>query len=410
MQVLKKTVKVLYGESHSNIDIKNNVPEGGLLRFAQIFREYFLGRSTIELSPVLFTHALKKGEPFIRNTTIKGHVFKEIVYDRELIRSMYSLSWTRTSFLKHVSPLIKQAELLFDEVKPDIVFINGIILTNWVLLYVARKKKIPVVIQHAGIWKKEIRSGANGLSSSLRKMFYQVERDTITLGCHHIFLNEYSKNVFLNLYRINEKQLLSFRIIPLPIPLPDSVTDSRKPHAGTSVKIGVVARWDSIKNHSAVLRLATAMSALKNWSVHTVASMPQKLSDFGQRYVKQVIIHKPMSPQQLTHFYRSMDVVFLPSHFDVSPGVVPEALLAGTPVIISERVGWVDEFRACGLDDHIISGKASGKTLLAAVKNIVQKSKENQIKYTELVHHIRKQHDPKKVLKQYEDLFTAAVN
>jgi len=404
---MRNKINILYNETHSNLHVKTLNPQGGPSRFSQSFRDYFLAKKEFNLIPVLFSHEDGNKAPYIRTTTIDSKYFFELVYDRAAINLIQKKDISRQRFVSYLAPWIKGIEDLFDTSKPDLVFLNGFGPTNWVLMYVAHSKNVPVVIQHAGIWKKEVRRVKKAFSQAIRKIFYDLERDTARWAAMHIFLNTYSKEVFMGAYKKSVRKIIPSVVIPLPISI--ATPPERKKEENTEVSIGVVARWDSIKNHTAILRLASSKFLPTNWSVHAVTRI-SKPSVFSKKYTKQVAIHEPMSPALLMNFYTSMNVTLLLSHFDVSPTVIAESFAAGTPVIISDKVGWQDEYKACGLEDHIVPTTVGGKTLVSVIKKVLLRQSENTVKYKKFSKHIAQTHSPKKVFDDYSSLFMSIIN
>ncbi|MHB1330352.1 MAG: glycosyltransferase family 4 protein [Minisyncoccota bacterium] len=405
----KEVVKILYNGSHTNKNTKDLVPQGGPSRFARTFRNYFLKNKDFYLCPILFTHE-DGSEPYLKRSGVGENVFNELVFDRDIIRSTYKKSFTRSSLVEYLKPFISKLSIFIEKENPDIVFLNGFSLTNWILLYVAHKHSIPVVIQHAGIWKKEIWRSRNAFSPSTRKILYDFERDTVRWCKHHIFLNNFSKKVFVDLYKNTWIKNKKSSIIPLPIDLPEKrfVRKDVVHKTPDHLMIGGVARWDSIKNHSAILRLASSKSLPEFWQIHVVTRIPY-MSDFAKKYVKYVEVHPPVQPKDLEKFYEKMDIIFLPSNFDVSPTVVAESILAGTPVIISDQVGWQDEFVRCGLSDHIVPTRISGKKLINVINKVMLKRKVSNWKYALLQKFIRRNHKPSLVMNKYQQVFKLFV-
>jgi glycosyltransferase involved in cell wall biosynthesis len=399
----KKTIKILYNESHSNKDTKV-IAQGGPSRFAYSFRKYFLSQKGFTLYPLLFTHQ-DRTKPFIRSVPIGKSNFYELVYDRSLL-SLNKKEFTKKSLIQYLKPFIQELQEFIRTENPDVVLLNGFSITNWILLYASHLCGVPVVIQHAGIWKKEITVGKDAFSPSMRSIFYDMEKDTVRWCKHHIFLNTFSKDVFMDLYLETRKKDFSSSIVPLSI---DASAVKTKKVAKTYDKkdplnIGVVARWDNIKNHSAILRLAMSHNKPSNWQIHVVTRVPF-LSDFAKKYVKHVKICSPMSPEKLKDFYRAMDVVILPSHFDVSPTVVAESILIGTPVIISDRVGWCDEFVRFGLADNIVPREISGQKLINVIYKVMSEHKTKAKKYALFREYIQKTHRTSSVLAGYKKIF-----
>ena len=403
-----KALRILYNGSFSVLEPNKVLAQGGPSRFEDIFRKFFL-KEDFFIIPFLFTESADTSVPYIRVKTREGNLFNELVYCNDTRSLFQNKNPKRSLFLKTIQQTVKVIRSTLIQEKIDVVFLNGFSLNNWLLLYAAHKEKIPVVIQHAGIMKKEI-SRHMSFSSATKKIIYQMERDTIRWCSHHIFLNTFSKEVFIKLYNVKDQTKIISTIIPLPVPLTRN-SKSIKKSIETNIKIGMVARWDSIKNHSAMLRLATASTRPKNWTCHTVVHIPEasNIFTFPKKYKAAVYTHRPMLPENLTHFYQKMDIIFVPSNFDVSPTVVAEAFLAGVPVIISNNVGWQNEFIECGLGDHIIATNSSGNQLVKIISRILSQREMNMKKYIAMTNHILKIHKPDRVFNQYALIFKKTV-
>ncbi len=406
MSDFKKPLNILFNDTINSIKSKKAVAQGGPSRFSQNFHEFFSDNKEFILHPLIIS--LKDELP--DDTLFKEIRSNNILFNKIYIKNKYirggnkNTPVTKAKFIKQLNPIIDAVSRFFELKAIDIVFLNGFSLYNWIIMYVAHKKGVPVVIQHAGIWKKEVAIKKDRIPQFLRKIYYDMERDTIKYCAHHIFLNEFSRDVFLKIY--NQKEI-NHSIVPLPIP-----TISRRKtkkleeiNFNHNLKLGSVARWDEIKNHSAILRLASSHLKPKGWSVHTVTYIPDLKYKFVQKYIKFVQIQEPMSPEKLVDFYQSMDIVILLSNFDVSPTVVAESITSGTPVIISNKVGWQNEFISSGLEDHIVDPKISGKKLISVINNIIENVEDNKKKYKKLKNLIRKNHNPNIVFSQYANIF-----
>jgi len=400
-------IKVLYNESHTNYN-KKFKPQGGPSRFASGFREFFLFQEKFSLCPILFSHG-DNCKPKIKKTSTKNGIFSELVYDKKIITSVYKENITKSALIKYLKPFLDELNTFIIKEKPDVVFLNGFSLSNWMLMYSAHKIGVPIVIQHAGIWKKEVRRTKVSFSPEMKRIFYDMERDTVRWCSNHIFLNNFSKEIFSDLYKGVWNRKKQFEIIPLPIE--SKIFPFKKPKVyndESDLDIGVVARWDGIKNHRAILRLANAISKEQKWKIHTVTNISPITSEIelAKKYTAKVNICAPMSPEKLTDFYRSMDLILMLSNFDVSPTVVAESVLAGTPVIISDQVGWKDKFVTLELSDHIVSNNVSGKKLKNVIDQLMSKQEVNINKYKNLQDYIEKNHNPVKVFRKYASVFS----
>jgi glycosyltransferase involved in cell wall biosynthesis len=66
-----------------------------------------------------------------------------------------------------------------------------------------------------------------------------------------------------------------------------------------------------------------------------------------------------LSPLELTALYGLVDIVFVPSLYDCGPRVIPEALRAGTPVVVTNRVGTASLIRGV-VGDVVSYGDVTG--------------------------------------------------
>jgi len=404
--------RILYNDSDINIKESSRHPQGGVTRFAQIFNAYFGNQEDITLIPFLFSPYNDDRDPVVRHKITSNDQYAEVSYDRSIIRALHYEELTKNQFIKRLAPIFDRIQLFMSEIKPDVIFLNGFAISNWMLMYVGHKLSIPVVIQHAGIWKVEIMSTLKSFPFKIKRNFYSLERDTVKYCSHHIFLTESSRQQFQKLY-VSEKTVQKFKdhssVIPLPVDVKNTAKRKKLSKDGV-VEIGMVARWDAIKNHTAVLKLANAKNKPLGWHIQTVSKIPNKEFDFINRYVSKIDIVTPMSPEKIVSFYKKMDITILPSHFETFGGVVVESLLAGTPVVISDKVGVVGLYDKFGLQDHIIKTNISGNKLVEVIKNIIFNQDNNEVKYERLRKYIIDNFNSESVLSKYLKLFKAYSN
>ncbi len=400
-----KEFKILYNGSLANFNYKKIKPQGGPARFACEFRKFFLQYKYVKIIPVVFNINPDVSTVRNRETRVNGNIFYEIVHNPEPVKIVATATSTLADAKNKLKHIFESVEDIILNEKPNVVFLNGFSLYNWILLEAAKSLNVPVVVQHAGLWKKEIQQHSERYSSKTRKLFYTMERATVSASVFHIFLNKFSMDVFKNIHHISESDPFEYRVISLPIPVVEPARRRVFSKKRTHIDIGMVARWDSIKNHSATYRLATAEKFPKDWNVHSVTKIPSMEYEFPKKYIKHINVHAPMSPSSLVMFYKDMEIVIVPSHFDVSPTVVAEAFLAGVPVIISDKVGWINEFVACGLEDHIIRTSISGNSFVRKIATILENRQANEKKYSMFLSYIKNKHSAKKIFREYFALF-----
>ncbi len=404
-------IRVVFNDAHVNLPLNTQIPQGGVSRFAQKFEKYFkINHPHIDLISLLFSHNTINKDIYIRET--RGvHKYYELVYPRSSLIKTYKKEYTKKEYTKFLEPWISKIEEILKKVQPNIVFLNGFSLSNWIIMSASYRQKIPICIQHAGIWKKELITSQKSFSSSIKKIFMDYEKDIFKKTSHQIFLNEFSRDIFFSLHNIsnNKKNLSKTSVIPLPI----NTTNFKKIHISNkkTYNIGVVARWDRIKNHDATLRLAKYIKKNKlPFSISVVTHWDEKhVTDFNSEYKKRIKIIKPMSPDKLLTFYSKQDIILIPSRFDVSPTVLMEALSCGKPVIISSSVGWISDYHKFKLDKLIINPQTSGENIYNSINELISNKTTYINKFNKLQKKIINKHNTKEVFKEYYNIFKTFI-
>jgi glycosyltransferase involved in cell wall biosynthesis len=406
---MKAPIRILFNDSRNNLPGSKYIANGGPARFADLFTSYFK-TTPHHLISVFFSYNGENSNIELRTIASKKQQdYIEVIYPRKKLSGEYKKDYKKKAFLQFLSPWLEQVEKLFDQALPDVVFLNGYSLTNYLLFAVAKKKGVPVCIQHAGLWVKEVTmASGSAFSPSVAKIFIAFEKELITHTTHHMFLNTFSMEQFLTLHKISKQDLHEWSIVPLPIPVPKKIVPfTLLPKSSRNMAIGSVARWDAIKNHSALLRLAEY--AKENSLPETVSVVTEPFngiqSEFRDRYAAAVTVVPSMDPKKLSSFYSSCDVIILPSLFDVSPTVVMEATLLGKPVIISNQVGWVSAYTSGGLLPLVISPAASGKEIQDVIDILFTYPERFLKRLTAFQNRVVKNHLPQYVFPKYEKIF-----
>lgn len=227
---------------------------------------------------------------------------------------------------------------LMTRLKPDVVFLNGFSVHGWLMLAAAHELHLPILMKHGGLWRIEIDLYRDLYSRAGRKIMHEMERDISRYADMEIFLNETSREQYKKI--VSPLPLRPSVVIPQPLP-PLRPHQHAKRHK-ERLQIGIVARWDRIKNHKALYAVAKRAHALNlPWDFHAVCKFPEHPKRrIGQIYKTHVQVHPPMKKPELFKFYDKMDIMLLPSLYDVMPHVVIEAASRGVGTIISKNVGW----------------------------------------------------------------------
>lgn len=396
---------ILTNEYKSSLAHSNSKVKGGPARFALDFSAYATsqGHEWIGLIHAPQTDKIKKVKDGsdthtkkqfytlpLPKTTTKGLGDVTIYQDpSELFQNEIVL----------VSDLIKH-------IKPDVVLLNGFSVYAWVLFKSAHACGVPVVIQHAGIMAREVEEYKDRFTDAAQKVCTEMERNAAEYATANVFLNEWSKNQFKEILR--PKKINGEEIIPLPHPGLTFQSAERKKNGG-EIRIGVVARWDRIKNHNAVYELAKLVREQQlPWSITSVTAIPDSdiQKEFKNHYKKIISVIPSIDRESIADFYRLQEIMILPSHFDVSPTVVMEAISVGVPTLISKNAGWVSEYERFGMRDWI-ADFSDPRQAAHIISKHLSRSKWPEIK--KFAAHIKETHNPESVYEQYLQLFTRVI-
>lgn len=400
-------MRILTNEYLSNALPDTGIAHGGPAHFARAFSSYLIGSSDNVWIGLTQDRRRARKKRFIR----------QISCDSQKRYYGFSPSGDRTDvFIKEQAGKVDPGQWFAEELdqlrrfirktRPDVLFLNGFSLYAWLLLRAAKDEDLPIVIQHAGIAKKEFDQYKHLYTPAFRKAMLGMEKDIARYVDKQIFLNEYSYSVFNAIVaRVPETKKA---IIPLPYPalFAQAFPTAQRKKVSKTVRIGCVARWDRIKNHEALLALAKVLrDKYPEWEMVCVTRIPDsvKYAEFKQAYRSHIRVVDPMPSKKLRAFYRSVDILVLPSHFDVSPGVVMEAALCGVGTLISPFVGWVSSYAAAGLDDWVVDF-SHPREVVKKLESFIKKPAPAAFRRGFL-----RDHCPDRVFAQYEEVFASAI-
>lgn len=371
---------------------------GGPARFAKEFSDFAVNNGHKWVG--LYLTAQKGAKLRLSTKKINDKIFWQIVVNG---RMYVKITKAKKNFdvKNELQPIIDQVAELISKSAADIVFLNGFSVFNWMIMQAAHDIGKKIVIQHAGIWTKEVNMYKHFFSLWGRRIVLQMEKDISDCADCQVFLNDFSRNVYNKL--VNKASAAKSRIIPLPfLGRKHAQVKMKKINPRQSIKIGIVARWDRIKNQEAVLDLAKEICRQKlNWQIYSITKIPEtkKFLTFKKQYRQFVKVIAPMKYTELPKFYRKMDLMILPSHFDVSPNVVLEAAREGVATVISPNVGWVTEYKKNGYAGLITDFSKPG-LVVEKIKKIINGGKTEKL-LNSLLH----KHEKNKIFNQYLRLF-----
>lgn len=388
----------------TNMPNSEVVSQGGPANFARLFYNDISFCSKNSWIGVMFKKSNFSSPRFKKIHAFPGRTYYQMYLPKNELKNI-----TRAKPGTNPNKILKQTiDRMADFMKkanPDVVFLNGFGVFNWILLKAARQSSIPVVIQHAGILTKEVNLHKELFSLTGKKIMEEMEKDSTNLTQVEIFLNTWSKNYYFQ--NVAKRRDEHSYIIPLPFNFSSFKQQVNENSRSISFKldqkkfnIGVIARWDKIKNHSAILALAKEISKQNlSWQIHVVTKIPDQ-DTRKKEYEKYISVIPELDRVGILNFCRSMDLLIQPSVFDVSPTVVLEATASDTPIAISSTVGYVDDFISNESKDWVIDWDKAKE----AVKKI------SKIKGRRMPHALRKylmyHHDHGRTIKAYIDLFS----
>lgn len=401
-------MRILSNAFPTNLPNSEKISQGGPANFARLFNQYIADTN----APHEWVGVMLEATP--SNTVRLQHVFtmpKRRYFRLRMPKS--AINSVTKSVQKEDDPNllwakpIARLEKLLREQKVDVVFLNGFGIFNWMLLKAGHRAGVPVVIQHAGIWTKELGIHKDRYTVNGRRLLEAMEKESTQLSSVEVFLNRWSRDYYRD--KVASGEAHKTEVVPLPFnfqafeELSRASSQSKFAFEKGVFHIGIIARWDEIKNHAAVL--AMAKLARKNklpWRFHAVVEIPEQYKKEAQIYRRYVDVIAPLDRAGISDFCRSVDLLLLPSLFDVSPTVVLEAASLNTPIAISPNVGFVRDFISCGAAAWVID-PSDTEGALQAISRIRGVAMPTELRQTLLY-----KHDHAKVFATYLQIFKEA--
>lgn len=265
------------------------------------------------------------------------------------------------SLRKKWAVLVDTTKAILREGKPDVVLVNGTIFSSWIMKAAAQELNIPIVVRYAGVLKKETTEFGFFARRHLMRHEQSIAQSAHTI----VFPSTVCREVVET--EIIGKTLKDAVVIPNPAERGVPVPKRRKASVYT---IAAVGRWTSVKNFPAFVALHRELlrSRWKHQAI-LVTTSADRAREVAPKTMK---IRPAMDTAQLRAFYRSVDLVVVPSHFETFSNVAAEALLLGTPVLVSEQVGFADILKAAGLKRMVIPSFEDPAVVASAIKKLAK--------------------------------------
>ncbi|MFA5185458.1 MAG: glycosyltransferase family 4 protein [Patescibacteria group bacterium] len=398
-------MKILSNDYPTNLPSNSNIAPGGPAHFARAFSGYAVGCGH-EWLGLIHQGTQEEKTGIVKDSTVDAKNYYIFSYPYKHFQSFID-SKKKIDPRAWFTPQINCIRKFIRRAKPDILFLNGFSVYAWQLLEAARQENLPTVIQHAGIAQVEFEQYKHLYTHAVRMSVLQMERDIVDAASKQVFLNAFSHEAFCKrVAPVPERQTA---IIPLPyqeVFAKKYLKSTKKKTTDKAAVIGCVARWDRIKNHDAILRLAIEAKRQKlDWKFKCVTKIPETRVQYRFKcsYKNAIEVVSPMPTSDLMDFYDSVDLLILPSHFDVSPTVVMEAALQRKATLISPNVGWISEYAACGQKEWIIDF-TDAKRVVQRLRRLMKKPFPSRFRSI-----ILNKHEPKKVFSAYLHLFKSVT-
>lgn len=249
------------------------------------------------------------------------------------------------------APIIDEYRRILLTEKPNLVLINGTYFLPWCLYQAAKMTSLPMVLHYHGILSKEI---AHWRAGPLKEAFESMERSFDDTSMLYIFPSLLAKHVVEQ--DIFGHPVHQSAIVPNPVTVPRFFS-KKTTRINDKKTVGLVSRWTSVKNPDFYIKLAKHdLEKGDNYDFYIVTDLLAK-----QRRKKELTallkFHDTMSQQKLRQFFRSLDVLVSPSHFETYGNVAQEAIACRTPALVNPNMGVSETYAAIGLRDWVINFK-----------------------------------------------------
>jgi glycosyltransferase involved in cell wall biosynthesis len=391
-------MRILFNCPAELIEAKNKKYSGGIPHFTEMFIQN-ARKSKHEYIALVFERGSKDVNKFkyriVKKDNITWVIVNLWIHTLEIVALE---DGTATEATKKT--MSKLSELVMAQ-KPDLFFMNGLVALHYLVFLYAHKHRVPIVTIHHGLWFKELEEVKKFINKKSIRMRREIEANLAKYSAVNIFLSDSSLREYESaLVKVPKKQV---RI--LPSPYNEIFNNLKYPENKNKepIKIGMVARWDKIKNHEAILELAKESKKRGlPWKFYTITQMAKSYPPYDalrDEYIKHIEVLPVTDPVGLKKFYQSMNIIVMPSRFETFSGVTMEALLQNKPVLISPAIPWAKIYKKHKLSKWIIDFKDPGKVIKLIQQNT------NSTPPPKLLKYIVKTFNPKQVFKQYLKIF-----
>ena len=254
---------------------------------------------------------------------------------------------------KEWEPVIEEMRAGLREESPDVALLSGTYIVPWAMSIACEREKIPIVLRYAGVLTRETENA----KPKLKRIFRQMEQSIANRADSFISPSRLCQDVVEK--EVLKRSINNATVIPNPVHVPTEFR-SKKVSTIDPSTIAAVGRWTHIKNFNAYFRLHQHLRR-EQWPHQAYFITNYERAKRVPRSMTRVA---PMHYEQLLNFYSTLGLLIIPSYFETFCNVAAEAILSGSPVLVSEQVGFAEYLKAAGLENMVI--KDFRNTRLAA--------------------------------------------
>lgn len=234
--------------------------------------------------------------------------------------------------------------------KPDAVLINGTYFLPWCLYQASLSFRTKRILHYHGILTKEICHW----KKENRFIFEQMEKTFDDKKLFYIFPSLFAKKTVEDEV-FKHKIKSNFAVMPNPIFFKPILRDAKREIKRRDKRnVGSVTRWTAIKNPLFLRKIAKHdLKQGDKFDFHVITDLSDK-SRLRKKLNCLLNFQSSMNHAALKKYYDSMDLIISPSHFETYGNVAQEALVHGTPALVSSNMGVAETFNKFGLDRYVI--------------------------------------------------------
>jgi len=308
------------------------------------------------------------------------------------IQNVLAKSKTLKDVKKKYAGVIEAYRKAIRKEKPDLVLLNGTYYLPWCLFLASKMESVPVVLHYHGVLTVETRHWL----PKYRKLFKKMEQSFDSKDVFYIFPSKITKNTVEQ--KIYGHKIKRFAVVPNPVPM--YFFDNTA--YGNKINIGIVSRWDSIKNVDFCRTLAEYNKRRGGEFVINLITDLKEGCRLYKKLSKIMKIHPVVKNDKLVDFYKNMGVVISPSHFETYGNVAKEALASGIPAVVNYNMGVSETFEKLGLREWVIDFKSPSKVYKKIKDTIGNKVRD------EVREKIKVSYSPQKIFTRIIDVLESA--